>query len=69
MDDYKGPERRRIPLNEDQIDAIAERAAEKALEKVYADVGQAVLKKLAWIAGAAILALFVFLAGKGVVIK
>ena len=56
-------------LTEDQIDAIAERAADKALAKVYAEVGQAVLKKLAFLAGAAVLALLVYLAGKGVIVK
>jgi hypothetical protein len=54
-------------LTQDEIDAIAERAAERALEKVYAAVGKSVLKRLALIAGAAIVGLFVWLKAKGIV--
>lgn len=49
------------------LDAIAEQAAEKALQKVYAQVGQSVLRRLAWMAGIALLALLFFLAGMGAV--
>ncbi len=50
-----------IPLTDDQIEAIAERAAEVALEKVYTEVGKSVLKKLAWLTGAAVLGLAMWL--------
>lgn len=54
------------PLTEAQIEHIADKAAEKALQKIYAEVGQSVLKRAAWIAGVLILSLLMFLAGKGV---
>jgi hypothetical protein len=52
-----------VELTEAQIDAIAERAAEVALNKVYTEVGKNVLKKLAWLTGAAVVGLFMWLAG------
>lgn len=54
-----------IPLTDAQIEAIAERAAEVALNKVYADVGKGVLKKLSWLAGVAVIGLALWLAGNG----
>lgn len=55
----------RVELTEAQIDAIADRAARKALAIVYAEVGQSVLRKLAWLVGAVILGAAMWLAGKG----
>jgi hypothetical protein len=52
-----------VPLTDAQIEAIAERAAEVALNKVYTEVGKSVLKKLAWVTGVAVLGLFMWLAG------
>ena len=52
-----------IQLTDLQIEAIAERAAEVALNKVYAEVGKSVLKKLAWLTGAAVIGLALWLAG------
>lgn len=52
------------PLSDAQIDMIAEKAAEKALQKVYAQVGQNVLKKLAWLIGLIVISGAMFLAGK-----
>ncbi len=52
-----------IPLTDEQIEAIAERAAEVALNKVYTEVGKSVLKKLAWLTGAAVVGLAMWLAG------
>lgn len=52
-----------IQLTDAQIEAIAQRAAEVALNKVYADVGKSVLKKLAWLTGAAVIGLALWLAG------
>ncbi len=53
------------PLSEEQIDAIAERAAEKALEKVYAQIGKSVVHKLLWLVGAATLAVLAYFKGVG----
>ena len=52
-------------LTEAEIDAIAERAAKRALEQVYAEVGQSVLRKIAWIVGLVAIASLMWLAGKG----
>jgi tetrahydromethanopterin S-methyltransferase subunit G len=54
-----------VHLSDAQIDKIAERAAVKALEKVYADIGKNVLKKLAWLVGVVVVAFAMWLAGKG----
>lgn len=58
---------RRAPfggLTSDELDSIAERAAKRALEHVYAQVGQSVLKKLTWILGTVLVGLLIWLAGK-----
>lgn len=52
-----------VELTDEQIEHIAERAAEVALNKVYAEVGKSVLKKLAWLTGAAVIGLALWLAG------
>lgn len=54
-----------IQLTDQQIEAIAERAAQVALNKVYTEVGKSVLKKLAWLTGAAVIGLAMWLAGHG----
>ncbi len=54
-----------IPLTDEQIEAIAARAAEVALNKVYTEVGKNVLKKLAWLTGAAVLGLAMWLSSHG----
>jgi hypothetical protein len=54
-----------LPLTDEQIEHIAERAAQVALNKVYTEVGKSVLKKLSWITGAAVIGLFMWLGGHG----
>jgi hypothetical protein len=64
--EYQGPERRSAyPLTEEQLDAIAERAAERALEKVYASIGKSFVTKALWVIGASLLALAAWLKGSG----
>lgn len=64
---YNGEERRSFPgLTEAQIEIIAERAAEVALERVYASVGKSVVNKFLWLVGAAALAVYAYLQGKGI---
>ena len=63
------PAEKEIPLTDAQIEAIAERAAEVALNKVYTEVGKNVLKKLAWLTGAAVIGLAMWLAGHGALPK
>ena len=63
---YEGQERRSAAhLTEDQIELIAERAAERALEKVYASVGKSVVNKVLWLIGAAALAAVAYFKGLG----
>lgn len=50
---YEGPERRRAPvLTDEQIEHIAQKAAELAVQKmtteIYASVGKSILHKLFW---------------------
>jgi hypothetical protein len=42
-------------LTTDDIELIAERAADKALEKVYAEVGKSLVKKIFWAVGLVVL--------------
>ena len=54
---YTGPERRSDPhLSDEQIEDIAERAAEKAVEKmtsgVYQAIGKSILDKALYLTGA-----------------
>jgi hypothetical protein len=59
------PTNSEVQLTDAQIDAIAERAAEVALNKVYTEVGKNVLRKLAWLTGVAVIGLAMWLAGHG----
>ena len=52
-------------LSESQIEAIAERAAEVALERVYTQIGRSVVNKVMWAIGAAALAIAAWLNGAG----
>lgn len=59
-------ERRRIEvLTDEQIEQIAERAAQVALNKVYTEIGRSVVKKALWIIGASVLAALVWLGRDG----
>lgn len=53
-------------LTEEDVEKIAERAAEVALEKVYTRIGRSVVEKFLWVVGAASLAIFAYFKGKGV---
>ena len=53
---YTGPDRRSRPsLTDDQIEMIAQRAAELAVQKmttdIYANVGKSVVQKVFWMVG------------------
>lgn len=50
---------------EAKMEVIADLAAKKALQQVYAEVGRGVLKKAAWVVGVGILALLAWLGGSG----
>lgn len=52
-------------LTEAQIEAIAERAAEVAIERVYTQIGRSVVGKVLWLVGAGSIALYAWLNSKG----
>lgn len=58
-----------LPLTEEQLDYIAEKAAERAvnkvLDRVALNVGWKVLKGASYVIGVAVLALVAWLAGAG----
>ena len=62
---YNGRERRVRRLSENEFDEIASRAAEKALDKVYSDIGKGVLKRLLWLFGIGSSGLVIYLTSKG----
>lgn len=66
MDEYSGQERRQYPhLSDEQVERIAERAAQVALERVYTSIGKSVVSKFLWFVGAAALAVAAWLNGSG----
>lgn len=54
-----------IKLTQEQIEEIAERAAEVALERVYTSIGRSVVQKFLWALGAGSLALLAWMNGAG----
>jgi tetrahydromethanopterin S-methyltransferase subunit G len=52
-----------VQLTEAQIDAIVDRAVEKTFNRVYQEVGKSILTKLAWLTGAAVVGLAMWLGG------
>ena len=69
---YSGPERRaQAHLTEDQIEDIAEKAADKAIEKltgdVYKAVGKSVVSKFLWIVGASAVGVWIWAKKNGLV--
>lgn len=66
---YSGPERRRLPLTDDQIEEIAERAAQKAIEKMtanlYQEIGKGLVSKLLTVIGVLVTLFSIWATGKG----
>jgi hypothetical protein len=58
------PARISIHLTEEQLDDIADRAVKKAFDKIYAEVGKSVVRKIIWLAGLAVVGFALWLAGK-----
>jgi hypothetical protein len=54
------------PLTEAEMDAIAERAADRALKKVYEQIGKSVAQKIYWFIGVAVVGMMMLLAGNGI---
>ena len=65
MQSKESGDERRAGLTEEQIDVIAERAADRALEKVYTEVGKSAVKFILWMAGTAVLTLLAYLGASG----
>lgn len=55
-----------ITISEADFERIAELAAQKALDKVYLEVGRGVLRRLAWVVGISVVALLMWMGGKGI---
>jgi len=53
--------RSEIKLSAEQIDLIAEAAAQRALEKVYQEVGKSAVRLILWVIGSGVLALLTYL--------
>ena len=54
-------------LSEAEMDAIAERAAGRAIQKVYEQIGKSVAQKIYWFVGLAVVGMMMLLAGNGMV--
>lgn len=63
--EYEEPEVEKVQLTDEQINHIAEKAAEVAFKKIYEEVGRSVVKKIFWIVGAGALGLLFWMAGNG----
>ena len=53
-------------LSEAEMDAIAERAADRAIRKMYEQIGKSVAQKIYWAIGIVIVGMLMLLAGHGV---
>lgn len=53
-------------LTDLEVDAIAERAAEKAIVKVYEQIGRSVAEKVFWFIGVVVVGMLVLVSGKGI---
>ena len=54
-------------LTDLEVDAIAERAAQKAIIKVYEQIGRSVAEKIFWFIGVVVVGMLLLVAGKGVI--
>jgi hypothetical protein len=54
------------PLSEAEMDAIAERAADKAIRKMYEQIGKSVAQKVYWGIGIVVVGMIMMLAGHGI---
>ncbi len=60
-----------VSLTDDEIEYIAEKAAEKAVAKmtsmVYQEVGKGVVNKLFWIVGLSAIGIYIYLQQRGII--
>jgi hypothetical protein len=52
-------------LSEAEMDAIAERAADRAIRRIYEQIGKSVAQKVYWAIGVAVVGMMMLLAGNG----
>ena len=52
-------------LSEAEMDAIAERAADRAIRKMYENIGKSVAQKIYWAIGIVVVGMVMLLAGNG----
>jgi hypothetical protein len=52
-------------LSEAEMDAIAERAADRAIRKMYEQIGKSVAQKVYWAVGIVVVGMMMLLAGNG----
>ena len=52
-------------LSEAEMDAIAERAADRAIRKMYEQIGKSVAQKMYWAIGIVVVGMVMLLAGNG----
>lgn len=69
---YTGPERRQgVSISQEQIDAIADHAAEKAVAKMkdefFKEIGKRVWSGVVWAAGISVIGLFLWAQSKGLI--
>tara|TARA_R110000822_G_scaffold31823_1_gene91778 strand:- start:318 stop:500 length:183 start_codon:yes stop_codon:yes gene_type:complete len=53
-------------LSEAEMDAIAERAADRAIRKMYEQIGKSVAQKVYWAIGIVVVGMVMLLAGNGI---
>jgi hypothetical protein len=53
-------------LSEADMDAIAERAADRAIRKMYEQIGKSVAQKVYWFVGIIVVGMLMMLAGHGI---
>ena len=56
----------RPSLTEAEMDSIAERAADRAIQRVYEQIGKSVAQKIYWAIGIVVVGMLMLLAGNGI---
>lgn len=57
--------RQTVTLTEEQLDHIVQKVADEVFNRIYAEIGKSLVKKLSWMFGISILGLFIYMASKG----
>lgn len=62
---WDGEERRHLPLTEEQLDAIAAKVEQRLRDNLFRATGKVVLTRLAYLVGAVVIGLWLWLSSKG----